>query len=133
MSTETMSTETLNTALWIAQGILAVVFLLYGVAVVMRPQDDFGGLMGWAQDFSADSVRSLGILDIVAGVGLIVPGLLGILPWLTKYVAIGAGLIVLGAFVTHLRRQEWALAAVDVVLALLCVFVWYGRSLLVPL
>lgn len=133
MSTETMNTESLNAALWIAQGLLAVVFLVYGGIILMRPKAELGGLMGWAEDFSADSVRSLGIVDIVAGLGLVLPGLLGILSWLTKYVAIGAGLVMVGACVTHLRRQEWALAAVDAVLALLCVFVWYGRALLVPL
>ena len=60
------------------------------------------------------------------------PGLIGILPWLTKYVAIGLGLLMVGAFVTHLRRQEWLMAGVTLALALMCAFVWYGRALIVP-
>jgi uncharacterized membrane protein YphA (DoxX/SURF4 family) len=128
-----MNTETLNTALWIVQGILAVIFLMAGIMKVVRTKEQLAAQMDWVADFSARDIRSIGILEIVGAVGLVLPGLLDILPWLTKYVAIGLGLLMIGAFVTHLRRQEWVMAAVTAVLALLCVFVWYGRALIVPL
>ena len=127
-----MNTETLNTALWIVQGILAVIFLLMGVMQVVRTKEQLAEQMDWVTDFSARDIRSIGILEIVGAVGLVLPGLLGILPWLTKYMAIGLGLLMIGAFVTHLRRKEWVMAVVTAVLALLCVFIWYGRALIVP-
>ena len=128
-----MNTEVWNTALWIAQGILAVIFLMAGIMKVMRTKEQLAEQMDWVADFSARDIRSIGILEIVGALGLVLPGLLSILPWLTKYVAIGLGLLMVGAFVTHLQRREWVMVGVTLALGLLCAFVWYGRALIAPL
>ncbi len=128
-----MNAETLNIVLWIVQGILAAVFLLSGVMKLVRSKEQLGEQMEWVSDFSEESIRSIGIVEIVGALMLVLPGLLGILAWVTKYTAVGLGLLMMGALATHLRRQEWAMAAVTAVLALLCAFVWYGRALVAPL
>lgn len=100
---------------------------------VVRSKEQLAEQMEWVADFSARDIRSIGILEIAGALGLALPGLTGILPWVTKYMAIGLGLIMLGAIVTHIRRQEWVMTGMTIVLFLMCVFVWYGRALIVPL
>jgi hypothetical protein len=65
-------------------------------------------------------------LEVLGAIGLIVPLLTGILPWLTPLAAIGLVLTMLGAMATHLRRGENQMLAVNLVL-LLAAFVAYGR------
>ena len=128
-----MTIELWNTALWIVQGVLAVVFLLTGIMKLTRSKDQLAQQMDWVADFSLGSIRGIGFVEVAGAVGLIVPGLLGVVPWLTRYAALGLGLLMVGAVVTHLRRREWLMAAVTFVLGLLCLFVWYGRAFQSPL
>lgn len=128
-----MSPETVNIALWIAQGVLAAAFLLSGVMKLVRSKEELAEQLEWVADFSAESIHAIGVVEVLGTVGLVLPGMLGILPWMTKYVAIGLGLLMAGALATHVRRSEWVMGAVTAALALLCAFVWYGRALIVPL
>jgi hypothetical protein len=65
---------------------------------------------------------------LLAAVGLIVPSLTGILPWLTPVAAAGLIIVMIGSAVFHLSRHEYANVAIGLVLVVLCVTVAYGRS-----
>jgi hypothetical protein len=60
-------------------------------------------------------------------IGLILPLLTGILPWLTPVAAAGLVLTMLGAMATHIRRHENQMLVVNLVLLSLAAFVAYGR------
>jgi putative oxidoreductase len=112
------STAAVNIVLWILQALLAVVFALQGFALIsspvaMKPVFD-------ALPFSRRFLILIGVLQILGGIGLIVPYATRILPWLTPLAAVGLGIIMLGAIGTHASRGEFGqLAPIVVILALL--------------
>lgn len=75
--------------------ILAAVFLLAGANKLFIPQEKLakapGG--GWVNDFSAGFVKTLGAVEILGAVGLILPGALDIAPVLVPLAAVGLATI----------------------------------------
>ena len=123
----------MNTVLWIAQIVLALVFFMVGMAKITQPREKMANNMGFAMDFSQEQLRMIGTLEVFGALGLILPGLTGILPILTPIAAIGLALTMAGAITTHLRRAEYTQMIGNIVLLLLALFVAYGRLVLDPL
>lgn len=108
----------MDTALWIVQVILALMFVVVGVTKVRRPKEKLAERMPWVGDFSAGQVRWIGLLEILGALALILPGATGILPWLTPLVAVGLALTMLVAGIVHWRRKEYGNIVVNAVLLL---------------
>lgn len=87
--------------------------------------------MKWAEDFTPNTIKAIGAGEILGVPGLIPPMLTGILPTLTPLAAAGLMLTMIGAALTHLRRKEHPVIAVNAVLGALAAFVAYGRLMLV--
>jgi uncharacterized membrane protein YphA (DoxX/SURF4 family) len=114
--------------LWIIAGVLAVAFLASGVMKLARSKEQLAASgMGWTDDFSAGTIKLIGVLEVLAAIGLILPALLDIAPVLVPLAAVGLVLIMLAAAVTHGRRGETSLIAVNVVLLILAAVVAWGR------
>jgi hypothetical protein len=86
-----------------------------------------------AKDVPAPFVRFIGVAEILGAIGLILPALTGILPWLTVAAAIGLAIVMASAIIFHLMRGEANHIAVNVVFLALLLFVVYGRLALAPL
>ena len=123
----------MNTAIWIAQGLLAVVFAFSGLSKLIQPYERLAQQMGYVNDFSPNTIRAIGVAEVLGAAGVVLPALTDILPWLTPTAAIGLVLVMLGAMATHLRRREYAMIAINLVLLALEVFVAYGRIVAEPL
>ncbi len=118
----------MNVVLWIVAALLAVAFLLSGAMKVSRPAPKLVEMgMGWVDDMPLNLVRTIGVLEILAALGLILPPLLNIAPILAPLAATGLVLIMIGAIVTHTRRKESGVIIGNVVLLLLAAFVAWGR------
>lgn len=124
----------MNFALWIVQILLALAFLMAGIMKVSLSREAIleRGIE-YAEDFSDGTINLIGILEILGAIGLILPAVTGILPWLTPLAAIGLALTMVGAIIVHIRRGEYQSILINVVLLLLALFVAYGRLVLVPL
>ena len=122
----------MGVALWVIQGLLAVAFLGAGAMKLSQPKEKLAQNMGWVEDFSQPAVRLIGAVEVFGAVGLVLPALTGILPWLTPLAALGLVLTMVGAALTHLRRKEYGNIAVNVVLLVLAAFVAYGRFFVLP-
>ena len=84
--------------------------------------------MDWVEDVSARNIKVIGILEVLAGIGIILPLLLGILPWLTPLAALGVILTMIGALLLHIRRGDGMQAIVpNIMILLIAAFVLYGR------
>ncbi len=126
----------MNIVLWIVQGLLAAVFLMAGFMKVSKSKDELkkigGKQMIWVDDVSASMIRLIGILELLAGIGLILPQLTRILPWLTPLAAVGLVLTMIGALMVNVRNNNRLVIIENIVLLLLAAFVAYGRFVLVP-
>ena len=123
----------MNIVLWIVQILLALAFALAGVMKTTQPMEKLAINMGWVKDFAAQIVRLIGVLELLGAVGLILPAVTGIWPWLTPVAAIGLVLTMIGAVMLHIRRGEVSFIAPNIVLLLLAAFVVIGRFVVMPL
>jgi uncharacterized membrane protein YphA (DoxX/SURF4 family) len=118
----------MNTFLWTVAGLLAVVFLAGGTMKLTQPKAKLAATgQGWAEDFSDKTVKGLGLLEVLAAIGLILPAALDIAPVFVPLAATGLGLMMVGAALTHARRREFPNIAVNTVLLALAAVVAWGR------
>ncbi|MCP5099386.1 MAG: DoxX family protein [Chloroflexi bacterium] len=122
----------MNIVLWILQGILAVMFMMAGFMKVSKTKAEMADKMAWVEDFSQSQIRTIGVLEILAAIGLILPFAFGIMPYLTPFAAVGLVLTMIGAAITHQRRGETQMMGMNIMLLLLAAFVAYGRFVLSP-
>ena len=116
-------------ALWIVQGLLALLFLWAGGIKLVLPLEALAGPVPLPGLF----VRFIGVAEVLGAIGLILPGLLGIRPGLTPLAAAGLVIIMIGATVLTLVGGDVAPALIPLVVGLLAAFVAYGRWRLAPL
>ena len=121
----------MNTFLWVVQATLAFVFLAHGVLFLFPPPAV--RKVTKQMPFSVGFLRFICVAEILAAPGLTLPGLTGILPWLTPLAATGLMPIVGGAVIFHLSRREMPPALVTAVLLALSVLVAYMRWFVMPL
>ncbi|MGW4531384.1 DoxX family protein [Nocardia sp. NPDC004340] len=117
----------MNTWLWIGQIVLAASFVLGGVAKAAIEKDKLRGGMPWVDDLSQNAVRGIGIVEILGGLGVVLPWATGIAKVLTPIAAVGLALVMVGGFVTHVRRGEYGRSLSNVVLFVVAVLVAVGR------
>jgi len=117
----------MNIALWIAAGVLAALNLAVGIMKLAQPREKLAESMAWAAHFSDRAVRAIGALEILAAVGLVVPGLQHMAPVLVPLAAAGVAALQVGAAITNVRYGEADRIPINVVVFALAVFVAWGR------
>lgn len=118
----------MDTALWVCQALLAVLFLASGSAKISMSRERLlaTGQSGIAP-FPMPVVRLAAACELLAVVGLILPQASGVFPVLTPLAAVGLSAVMVGAAGSHLHLREARTAAVNVVILLVCVFVAVAR------
>ena len=118
----------METAIWIAQGLLAAVLLMAGPMKLAQPKERLAAAgQAWVEDFDAQQVKGIGALEVLAAAGLIAPAALDLVPILTALAASGIALLMLGAGATHLRRGELHMLPINTALAALALFIAIER------
>jgi uncharacterized membrane protein YphA (DoxX/SURF4 family) len=118
----------MNITLWIIAGVLAAAFLAAGAMKLVQPKEKLAASgMAWTDDFSPVMVKTIGALEVLAAIGLILPAVLGIVPALVPLAALGLVGLMAGAAITHARRKETPMIAINVVLLALALVVAWGR------
>lgn len=119
----------MNVALWIIAGALAAVFLLAGLTKLTRSKDQLAAdpRMRWTEQFSPRAIKTIGTLEILAAIGLIIPAAVGIAPVLAPLAATGLVAVMTGAAITHARRHEAPMMVGNLVLLALAAVVAWGR------
>jgi len=110
-------------ALWIVQGLLAIIFLFSGGMKLVLPLEAMTGPIPVPGLF----LRFIGVAEVLGAIGLILPGVLGIRPGLTPLAAAGLVIIMIGATALTLASGAVALALIPLVVGVLAAFVAYGR------
>lgn len=120
----------INIALWILQGLLAAAFLAHGWFMVAPPADMVAMINA---QLGAGLRIFIGVAEVLAAAGLILPGVTRILPGLTALAAAGLMIVMGSAVILHLSRGESASAITTAVLLALVTTVAYTRWKVVPL
>ena len=120
----------MNVLLWVLQALLAAAFLGHGLlflfpsaAVVDQMNASFPR---WFQLF-------VGVAEVLAAVGLTLPGITRIQGWLVAWAAAGIMIVMVCATVFHLMRGEVSSALTTLVLLAMATFVAYMRWRVVPI
>ncbi len=121
----------MNIALWVAQILLAVVFLATGIMKTFRYEQDHDKLET-IKDMPRGLVTFIGVCEILGAIGLILPAATGIMPWLTPLAAVGLALLMVFATGFHVVRHEYSGMGLTLVLLVLACFVAYGNFVQVP-
>lgn len=122
----------MNILLWILQILLALFFAFNGITHFNVPPD-LPAQMAWMYDLPAGLHYFSGTVELLAALGLVLPGLTRIQTRLTPLAALGLVIVMIGAAVWHLPRNELVNMIFNLVLAGLAGFVAYGRWRLRPL
>jgi len=96
----------MNTVVWIVQVVLALGFLMAGAMKLTQPRAKLAPQMGWVEDVTDAQVKGIGLVEVAAALGLVLPGATDIAPILTPLAAAGLVIVMIGAAATHLRRHE---------------------------
>jgi uncharacterized membrane protein YphA (DoxX/SURF4 family) len=127
------ASKPLRVALWIAQGIVAVVFCLSGFTKLATPIADLAAMMPWAGQVPPGFVRFIGLVDFAGGIGILLPALTRVQPRLTVIAALGCAVLQVLAFGFHAYRGEFSVLPVNIVLLALSTFIFWGRSKKFPI
>ena len=118
----------MNALLWVLQGLVGLVFLFSGGTKLvlsteamqkMSPPNSIM-LPGWF-------VKFIGVMEVLGGLGLILPGLTKIRRNLTPLSAIGLLIIMIGAVVLTIMGPGVGAAVIPFVVGILCAVIAYGR------
>ncbi len=120
----------MNFLVWVLQTVLALVFFAHGWMFLFPPaaivEQMNAMLPRWFQLF-------LGVAEVLAAIGLTLPGVTGIQPWWVPRAAAGTMIVLIAATILHLMRSEFSAAVTTVVLLAVATFVAYMRWQVVPI
>jgi uncharacterized membrane protein len=117
----------MNIALWVVQVLLAAMFVFLGGVKAFHQYDPAKASL------PRGLVTFIGVSELLGGLGLLLPALTGILPWLTPLAAVGLAIIMILAGIFHATKGEAQGIITTVVILALTVFVAYGRFVVLPL
>jgi len=118
----------MNIALWICQGLLAVVFAVSGSFKISKSKQWLveNGQTG-VVFFPQPAIRVIAALELLGVLGIILPWATGIAPILTPLAAVGFALLMVGAAICHTKLREPRNVAINTIIFALALFVVYGR------
>jgi hypothetical protein len=119
----------MHVALWIVAGVLAAVLAVGGASKLAIPKDKIATMPGgaWVDHFSAGAVKALGVIDLLAAAGLVLPAALDVVPVLVPLAAAGVVVLMIGAVTVRLRHGSQKAVVVDLLYLALAAIVAIGR------
>jgi uncharacterized membrane protein YphA (DoxX/SURF4 family) len=122
----------MNIFLWVLQVLLALGFLQHGL-MMLSPTTSQSKRMPYIMAVPPNLRRFIGVAEVMAMVGLILPGLTHILPWLTPLAATGLVILMISAVIFHIPRREYPNIVLNLIFLVMAAIVAYGRFVVAPL
>lgn len=111
--------ETMDTIIWVLQVGLTVIFLYFGSLKMFLPLSKIEKKVSWAHDYSVAKLRAFGFLEFIGAIGLMFPWRMDIFPILTPMAATGLSMVMAGAGMVHLKRDEVSMLLINLVIVFL--------------
>lgn len=120
----------MNIFLWVLQVLLALAFLAHGWMFLFPPAE----LVEVMNASINPTFRLfLGVAEVLAAIGLTLPGITRILPWLIEVAAAGIMLVMISATILHITRAEYGSAVTTALLLVIATVVAYMRWKVKPI
>ena len=120
----------MNILLWVLQTLLAVAFLAHGWFFLFPPE----AMVAIMNASISPAFRLfIGAAEVLAAIGLTLPGLTRIRPWLVPSSAAGLVIVMIGAVILHASRGEVSSTITTAILLALVTFVAYMRWRVQPI
>jgi uncharacterized membrane protein YphA (DoxX/SURF4 family) len=114
-------------AVWMLQFLLAFAFVAAGVTKLVTPTVKLRQRMAWAETFNPWSIKLIGALELLGGLGLFLPPIVAFVPTVfTLLSAFGLAVMMIGAIVVHLRGKEAREGLPALVLLLFLILLIFG-------
>lgn len=117
----------MNKALWVSQGFLALTFVGTAFWKLLTPADQLSKMIPWTGEVTPAIVIGIALIDLLGGVGVILPTLLRIKPRVAVLAALGCAALMISAIVFHFMRGEGAVTPFNFFMFAVSVFVAWGR------
>lgn len=118
----------MNIVLWVIAALLAVAFIGAGLMKLVTPREQLVAKMAWATDFSDAQLKGIGAVELLGGIGVVLPAIVDIAPVLVPIAAAGLAVVMAVAAVVHVRRGDTLAETVpSIVLGVLALVVAIGR------
>lgn len=104
-------------AYWIIAALLALLYLFSGGVKIVRSKAKLRPMMGWVDTWPLGLIRTVGVVEVLGALGLVLPPLTGIAPVVALVAALGLFAVQIGAIILHTRRGETRQLGLNVVLA----------------
>jgi putative oxidoreductase len=132
-TTQVNRSKALHIALWVAQVILGLMFLMAGFMKTTQPIDQLSPMMPWTGQIPSGLVRFIGISEFLGGLGLLLPAALRIKPQLTGWAAVGLVTIMVFAIIYHISKGEASVIGINIFLGAVAAFIAWGRLKKAPI
>ena len=120
----------MNTVLWILQALLAAAFFAHGWIMLFPP----ASLVEQMNASIAPVFRLfIGVAEVLAAIGLTLPGITRVMPWLVSWAAAGLMIVMVSATIFHVVRGEVSSAVTTLILLVLATVVAYMRWRVIPI
>ena len=121
----------MNIFLWILQILLALMFLFHA-RLMFSPQASQVSQMPYILAIPTPFRRAIAAAEALGAIGLVLPALTHILPWLTPLAAVGLVIVMAAAVVFHIPRREYTNIGLNLILLVLAAVIAYGRLVVAP-
>jgi len=118
----------MNVLLWVLQGLVSLVFLFSGGTKLVMSTEAMQKMSPPNSIMLPGAfVKFIGVMEILGGLGLILPGLTNIRRNLTPIAAFCLLIIMIGAVVISVMGPGVGAAIIPLVVGILCAVIAYGR------
>ena len=127
-----MSSKIFNILLWLSQVLVAAIFFFGFYGKIVMPQEEAVKLMPWVVEHPG-LAKFTGIVDLLAALGLLLPGILRIQPKTTIYAAYGGMLLLLAGMIFHILRGESSVIGLNIFAIAILIFISWARTHKAPI
>ncbi len=125
--------KNLNILLWAMQGFLFLAFGAAGLMKLTMPIDALARIMSWPGAVPEWLVRAIGGAELAGAMGVLLPALTRMQPWITPYAAMGLATAMICAVGYHIMTFQGMMLIPSILLGSVAGYVAYGRDRAVPI
>ncbi|HMU13315.1 MAG: DoxX family protein [Bacteroidetes bacterium] len=123
----------LNMVLWAMQGLLFLAFGALGLMSLTMPIPKLADLLTWPGAVPELLTRGIGAVEVAGAMGVFLPALVRMQPWITSYAAMGLTTVMICAVGYHMMLFQGKAMLPSIILGVIAGYVAWGRETVLPI